>query len=121
MSEKTEWEIVDADAAQASNASDANSANAAGWSEADGAAHRAAGGHAYARFGTSAGLPHAMRTLLGPWWRWKLAVAALLLVLFVILAATVAGAAVLVMTLVATVSFALAKLRQWLQRAKTCG
>lgn len=85
MTEKTEWEVVDAPAPGARS---------------HGAGFR---------------LPQLLREILGPHWKWKIAGAAVVAGLALGLVLAIAGVAIVTLTAVALVSFAIAKLRQWLR------
>lgn len=61
--------------------------------------------------------PDMMQTLLGPWWRWKIAGAIAIAGGFLVLFATLAGLIVLAMSAGALVLIGIGKLRQWLRRA----
>lgn len=84
MTEKTEWEIVDAPPSASSDPRQTV------W--------------------------HALRAMLGPWWRWKLAattiVAALTLAFFVALT----GAMILVAAATAAVAIGIGRFRRWMRR-----
>lgn len=91
MSEKVEWEIVD----DAPRAQSAFRESAAWQAEQD------------------AGMPrHPLELILGPWWRWKLAGMALVVVCMLVLLALFAGVFVLLAAAGVLLSLAAAKARK---------
>ena len=58
-------------------------------------------------------LPELFKALLGRWWAWKLAGAALVFGALLVLLATVAGVLVVIAAGAALVSAAVAKFRRW--------
>ncbi len=94
MTEKTEWEIVDTPSSQGER--------------------ERHGGQAHQSLPPN--LQQSMETMLGRWWRWKLAGAAIVMTAALVLIATVAGAVLLVAVLMALASLGVAKLRQWMRR-----
>ncbi len=57
-----------------------------------------------------------MKTLLGPWWRWKLAGTATVAGLAIVFFATLTGMIALLLSAAAIVSIGIGKLRQWWRR-----
>lgn len=111
MTEKTEWEIVDVAVPEAHDGGQQSAQQ-----EQYGEQRRE---QFHAQYGVPPNMQQSMKTLLGPWWRWKLAGAAVALTVVLVLVATLAGAMLLVVTVAAMASFGIAKLRQWLRRANT--
>jgi hypothetical protein len=56
-----------------------------------------------------------MKTLLGPWWRWKIAGTATVAALVVVFFATLTGIFLLLMAAVGIMSIGISKFRQWLR------
>lgn len=94
MTEKTEWEIVDAPASSSSS-----SASSSGASEAQ-----------------RQSLWRTMQVLLGPWWRWKIAGTAILAVLTLVFFITLTGMAIVVLAAGGAIALGVSKVRQWLGR-----
>lgn len=94
MTEKTEWEIVDTPSPQREQERHGRQAHQS----------------------LPPNLKQSMETMLGRWWRWKLAGAAIVMTAALVLIATVAGAVLLVAILMALASFGVAKIRQWMRR-----
>jgi hypothetical protein len=90
MSERVEWEVVDERAP--------GNAGQGGYT------------------GKRPTLQQLLKTVLGRWWRWKIAGAATVAALAVILFATVAGVIVLSLLAIGIVSIGIAKIRRWLRR-----
>lgn len=91
MTEKTEWEIVDVPATE--NRDTPNGRKS---------------------------LPQLMQSLLGPWWRWKVAGVAALATLVVVFFVAVIGTLILIGTGAALLGLGASKLRRWwLQRGHT--
>lgn len=61
-------------------------------------------------------LQQLLKTVLGRWWRWKIAGVATVAGLAAILFATVAGVILLTMVALGIVSIGIAKFRRWLHR-----
>jgi hypothetical protein len=58
-----------------------------------------------------------MKTLLGPWWRWKIAGTATVAALAVVLFATLSGIILLLMAAVGIMSIGIARFKRWLRRS----
>jgi hypothetical protein len=92
MTEKVEWEVVDAP-------------------EAVNARHQRRANHAHhARRATG----EAMHAMLGRWWKWKIAGTAVVTVVTLALFATLTGALVLLFVAGTLLSVGVRKLKQWL-------
>lgn len=85
MTEKPEWEIVDNDERRSE----------------------------YGPPPTPPTLPEVLRALLGRWWAWKVAGAAVVFGALLVLLATVAGVLVVLAAGAALISAAVAKFRKW--------
>ncbi len=57
----------------------------------------------------------ALKAMLGPWWRWKLAGMFVLAALALVLVTAVAGVLVVTGVVLALVTFAVARVRNWLR------
>lgn len=57
-----------------------------------------------------------MKTLLGPWWRWKIAGAATVAAVVVVFFATLTGIILLLMVAIGIMSVGIGKFRRWLRR-----
>jgi hypothetical protein len=58
-----------------------------------------------------------MKTMLGPWWRWKIGGTATVAALVVVLFATLSGIFLLLMAAVGIMSIGMGKFKQWLRRS----
>ncbi|HYD59879.1 MAG TPA: hypothetical protein VEC35_05975 [Noviherbaspirillum sp.] len=94
MTEKVEWEVVDAPEATGE--------------------HRA---HRQARYAAG----EAMHAMLGRWWKWKVAGTAIVSVLTLALFATLTGALVLLFVAGTLLSLGVRKLKQWLSAGSRPG
>ena len=91
MAEKTEWELVDAPASDSSAEQQRQQqAQQTVW--------------------------RSMQTLLGPWWRWKLAGTAILAAATLVFFITVTGVAIVLLSATALVALGINKVRQVLRR-----
>jgi hypothetical protein len=97
VTEKTEWELVDADAPSSSNRSGAYDAY----------------GNAYDGKAPQSPM-HLLKAVLGPYWRWKIAGLAIVASLALILLATVAGVFMVTMSAVVIMAVIIRKLKYWL-------
>jgi hypothetical protein len=94
MAEKTEWELVDAPAADSSEGQQRQQqARQTVW--------------------------RSMQTLLGPWWRWKLAGTAILAAATLVFFITVTGVAIVLLAAAALVALGINKVRQVLSRGSS--
>lgn len=66
-----------------------------------------------------ASLGQTLQGLLGRWWRWKVAGAAVLATLALAIVAALTGVAILVFASVAVLTIAISKLTQWLRGNQT--
>lgn len=57
-----------------------------------------------------------MKSLLGPWWRWKVAGVMIAAGLALVMLVALAGMAVIAMTVTALVILGIAKIKRWLRR-----
>lgn len=64
---------------------------------------------------------HFMKALLGPWWKWKVAGAAVAIGATLVLFATLAGILLLIVSLVAVMAFGVSRLKKWLRRDRATG
>jgi len=99
MTEKPEWELVDND---------------------EGRSYQGHGSHGGPP-PTPPTLPQLLKALLGRWWAWKVAGAAVIFGALLVLLATVAGVLVVLAAGAALVSAAVAKFRQWKRDSYTSG
>jgi hypothetical protein len=90
MTEKTEWEVVDAPSPNQGHQGHQEQARPTIW--------------------------RLMKTLLGPWWQWKVAGVAIVAGMALVLFAALTGVAVLLMSATAITLFGIGKVRQWLRR-----
>lgn len=96
MAEKTEWELVDAPASDSSSSQEQQrqqQAQQTVW--------------------------RSMQTLLGPWWRWKLAGTAILAAATLVFFITVTGVAIVLLSATALVALGVNKVRQVLSRGSS--
>jgi hypothetical protein len=58
-----------------------------------------------------------MKNLLGPWWRWKIGLAATATAVAVLFFATLIGIVLLISVAIGLTAFSVAKLRRWMRRS----
>jgi hypothetical protein len=92
MTEKTEWELVDAPASESAEAQQRQ------------------------KQAQQQTLWRSMQALLGPWWRWKLAGTAILAAATLAFFITVTGVAIVLLSAAALVALGVNKVRQVLRR-----
>lgn len=97
MQEKTEWELVDEPGSQSGSQ----------WRSQAGTPNQP---------GATPGLKQLLRTVMGPWWRWKILGAALFTTLAVVMLAMLTGVFALIAAAGAVVAIGIGKLRQWSRR-----
>jgi hypothetical protein len=66
-------------------------------------------------------LQQLMQTVMGPWWRWKLAGAAVVAIMALVFFATIVGVFMLVLPAVALVALAIRKMTQWMRHGSGSG